>query len=247
VFPIYLLEDDATQRVEYEQIVKNTIMINEYAMELVIATDSPNQLMKQIDDPKEGLFFLDMEIGEDSQAGLKLAGKIREKLPFAQIVFITTHDELSFLTLERRIAPLDYILKDRNKDIIMQKIIKDINLAQKTLEAKVLQHQDVLGYKIGTRFFSVPMNEVIMLSTVKTRPGVVVLTAKNKQAEFPGNLNSYEEKYPQLFRCDKSALISLDCISNYDYQNKEITLAGDIKCGVSFRKSRELNKIMKNR
>lgn len=247
MFPIYLLEDDVTQQAEYERIIKNTIMINEYAMELVIATDSPKQLMKQMDNPKEGLFFLDMEIGEDDQAGLELASKVREKLPFAQIVFITTHDELSFLTLERRISPLDYILKDQSTDIIMQKIIKDINVTQKILEDEVSRYHDILGYKIGTRFFSVPMNEVIMLSTVKTRPGVVVLTAKNKQAEFPGNLNSYEEKYAQLFRCDKSTLISLECINNYDYQNREITLVGNIKCGVSFRKSRELNKILKNR
>lgn len=247
MFPIYLLEDDTTQQSEYERIIKNTIMINEYSMELVIATDSPNQLVEQIDDSKNGLFFLDMEIREDSQAGLKLASKIREKMPFALIVFITTHDELTLLTLERRISPLDYVLKDQGSDIIMQKIIKDINLAQTTLEAEVTHYHDVLVYKIGKRFFSVSMDDVIMLNTVKTRPGVVILTAKHRQAEFPGNLNSYEEKYPQLFRCDKSTLIRLDCIRNYDHQKKEVTLVGNIKCGVSFRKSRELNKILKRR
>lgn len=247
MFPIYLLEDSEIQRNAYERIVKNTIMINEYAMQVVIATDSPEELLAKIVNFKEGLFFLDMEIDEDNQAGLKLASKLREKIPFSQIVFITTHDELSFLTLERRISPLDYILKDQAEDIIMQKIIKDINVAQKTLVANVSQHQDILGYKIGARLFSVQMNDVVMLSTTKTRPGVVILTAKNRQAEFPGNLNSYEKKYPQLFRCDKSALINLECINNYDYQNKKITLVGGIQCGVSFRKSRELNKMLKNR
>jgi len=247
MFPIYLLEDDVTQRDEYARIINNTIMINEYAMQLVVASADPEVILDQVDNPKTGLFFLDMEIGENRQAGLELASQLRQQYPFVQIVFITTHDELSFLTLERRIAPLDYILKDQAPDIIMQKIIKDINIVQRNLEAEVQHHQELLGYKIGARFFSVPIGDVIMLNTAKARPGCVVLTAKNKQVDFPGNLNAFEQKYPQLFRCDKSALINLDYISSYDYQNKEVTLMEDIKCKVSFRKARELNKILKER
>jgi len=247
VFPIYLLEDNAVQRKEYERIINNTILINEYDMTLVVAAEDTAGVLSKMANSEEGLFFLDMEIGEDSQAGLKLASKIRAALPFAQIVFITTHDELSFLTLERRISPLDYILKDQPADAIMQKIIKDISVTQEMLKADAARHQEIFGYKLGKRFFSVPMKDVIMLSTTKERPGCVILTATNRQTDFPGNLNSFEKKYSQLFRCDKSALINLDRISNYDYQNRKVTLAADIECPVSFRKSRELNRLLKNR
>ncbi|AYJ37632.1 LytTR family transcriptional regulator DNA-binding domain-containing protein [Lactiplantibacillus paraplantarum] len=247
MFPIYLLEDDEAQRVEYISIIKNIIMIKEYDMQLVVATGDLQELMNNIVNSKEGLFFLDMEIGEQTQAGLNLADEIRQQLPFAQIVFITTHEELSFLTLERRIAPLDYILKEQGLDDIKQKIVKDIDATQTILKTETVQHKDILGYKIGTRFFSVPINDVIMLSTNKERPGSIRLTAKNKVADFPGNLNSFENKYSQFFRCDKSALVNVDYIDSYDYQKKELTMIDNIKCSVSYRKSRELNKILKKK
>ena len=222
-------------------------MIKEYDMQLVVATGDLQELMNNIVNSKEGLFFLDMEIGEQPQAGLNLADEIRQQLPFAQIVFITTHEELSFLTLERRIAPLDYILKEQGLDDIKQKIVKDIDATQTILKTETVQHKDILGYKIGTRFFSVPINDVIMLSTNKERPGSIRLTAKNKVADFPGNLNSFENKYSQFFRCDKSALVNVDYIDSYDYQKKELTMIDNIKCSVSYRKSRELNKILKKK
>ncbi|WP_241754281.1 response regulator [Lactiplantibacillus plantarum] len=198
MFPIYLLEDNEAQRVEYISIIKNIIMIKEYDMQLVVATGDLQELMNNVMNSKEGLFFLDMEIGEQTQAGLNLADEIRQQLPCAQIVFITTHEELSFLTLERRIAPLDYILKEQGLDDIKQKIVKDIDATQTILKTETVQHKDILGYKIGTRFFSVPINDVIMLSTNKERPGSIRLTAKNKVADFPGNLNSFENKYSQF-------------------------------------------------
>lgn len=246
MFPIYLLEDNEAQRVEYISIIKNIIMIKEYDMQLVVATGDLQELMNNVMNSKEGLFFLDMEIGEQTQAGLNLADEIRQQLPCAQIVFITTHEELSFLTLERRIAPLDYILKDQSADLITQRIIKDINVVQNELKKTNSQRKDVFNYKLGTRYFSLALDDVILLSTSKLRPGSVQLHAINKVAEFPGNLNALEEKYPQFFRCDKSSLVNLNHLRSFDYKEKELLLDGEIRCKASFRKSRELNKLLRD-
>ncbi|WP_262335653.1 LytTR family transcriptional regulator DNA-binding domain-containing protein [Lactiplantibacillus plantarum] len=51
-----------------------------------------------------------------------------------------------------------------------------------------------------------------MLSTNKERPGSIRLTAKNKVADFPGDLNSFEINTHQFFRCDKSSLINIDYV-----------------------------------
>nr|WP_262350752.1 LytTR family DNA-binding domain-containing protein [Lactiplantibacillus plantarum] len=138
-------------------------------------------------------------------------------------------------------------MKEQGLDDIKQKIVKDIDATQTILKTETVQHKDILGYKIGTRFFSVPINDVIMLSTNKERPGSIRLTAKNKVADFPGDLNSFENKYSQFFRCDKSSLINIDYVDSYDYQKKELTMIDNIKCSVSYRKSRELNKILKKK
>ncbi|MBA1395175.1 response regulator, partial [Lactobacillus sp. XV13L] len=122
MFPIYLLEDNQEQRNTYAQVINDTIMINELPMQLVCQTDSPNALLEAMAHNYQGLFFLDMEIENQKDAGLQTAITIRKQIPAAHIVFITTHGELSFLTLERKVAPLDYILKDYGSDHIKTNI-----------------------------------------------------------------------------------------------------------------------------
>ncbi|WP_232310820.1 LytTR family DNA-binding domain-containing protein [Pediococcus parvulus] len=84
-----------------------------------------------------------------------------------------------------------------------------------------------------------------MLYTVKERPGSVTVIAKNRQAEFPGNLNNLEEKYPNLFRCDKSYLVNLDHVRSFDAQARQLQFNQGLVCKVSFRKARDLTKLLK--
>lgn len=246
MFPVYLLEDDLIQQKLYRQIIENTIMINEYAMKLQIATDNIDEFEQQLSHVNQGLFFLDMEIGDDVKAGLKLAAKIREKVDFAQIVFITTHDELSFLTLQSRIAPLDYILKDYGPQEIQKHLIDDINLANQNYEQELYHHSCLFRYSVSDRYFSLSMNELIMLATDKNQPGIITLTAANRKATFPGNLNMLEAEYKNLFRCDKSYLVNLDQMKKFDARARILTFNDDSECKVSYRKAIELKRILKN-
>lgn len=69
MFSIYLLEDNVEQQAYYAKVIKNTIMINDYAMKLVCATNDVEKLESSILDQEQGLFFLDMEIGSQTDAG----------------------------------------------------------------------------------------------------------------------------------------------------------------------------------
>lgn len=240
MFPVYLLEDNEQQQATYQQIIENTIMINEYAMTLVCATANPAALLRTVENQQKGLFFLDMEIGVNCQAGLELALTIRQRIPFAQIVFVTTHEELAFLTLERKIAPLDYILKDQALSQIKQQMIDDILLAEKQNEAAAYHEKDLFSYKIGPRFFSLPLAEIICLYTTKDNPGHVNLLATNRQVDFLGNLNALAERYPMFFRCDKSYLVNLTNVADYDSKSRQLEFVDGSQTKVSFRKSREL-------
>ncbi|MFD1419877.1 response regulator transcription factor [Lactiplantibacillus songbeiensis] len=249
MFPVYLLEDNLNQQEQYSEIVNNTIVINNFSMELVLATDNVEELLNEIKNIKIGMFFLDMEINGDTTAGLKAATRVREQLPLAQIVFITTHEELSFLTLERRVAPLDYILKENTLEKIQTKISTDIINVQHQQQKTAYQEKLLFNYKIGSRFFSIPMEKVILVKTNKLTPGqlTVIASGLKREAEFPGNLNQFEKEYPNLFRCDKSFLINPEYISNYESKTKVLLLNNEISCKVSFRKSRELVKMLKQR
>ncbi|MFC6324100.1 response regulator transcription factor [Companilactobacillus baiquanensis] len=244
MFPIFLLEDNDVQRQRYKTFINNGIMINDAPMELKKAVATTEELFSD-PLPEQGLFFLDMEIDTNKTAGLEAATKIRHQVPLAQIVFITTHDELSIVTLERRIAPLDYILKDKGFEDIKKRINNDIQLVQVNTEKYTHYSQNLFGYKIGERYFSIIMDDVIMLMTEKNAPGKVTLIAKNQRAEFIGSLNSLEKQYSNLFRCDRSFLVNLENISSFDTSKKELLFVDGSTCKVSFRKTKELTEKLK--
>lgn len=65
--PIFICEDDAIQRHRLEDIIKKYVMIEDYDMEIVLSTDSPNDLLQYVDEHRDvrGLYFLDIDLGQE--------------------------------------------------------------------------------------------------------------------------------------------------------------------------------------
>lgn len=247
MFPVYLLEDNSIQRQKYAEYIKNGILINDANLELKSSTGTIEDFLNDYVPQEQGLYFLDMEIQANKLAGLNIAERIRKDTPLAQIVFITTHDELSLTTLERKIAPMDYILKDKGLEEIKQRITDDIELAQTNLQKYSHSSKDLLDYKIGSRYFSIMMDDLIMLYTQKDVPGRIFIVTKSQLAEFNGSLNTFEEEYPNLFRCNRSYLVNLENATTYDSRTRTLMFVDGSNCEVSFRKNKELIKILSNK
>lgn len=244
MYPIYLLEDNELQRNKYAEFIHNGILINDANMTLEVAAGTVDDFFKQYDSKRQALYFLDMEILDDKIAGLKIAERVRQNSPLSQIVFITTHDELSLTTLERKIAPMDYILKDNGLENIKQSITDDIEKTQQELREYNHLSKNVLDYKIGSRYFSILMDDVIMLYTNKDAPGRIFIVTKYQLAEFNGSLNTFEEDYPNLFRCNRGFLVNVDNAINYDSKTRVLSFIDGSTCEVSFRKNKELIKLI---
>lgn len=247
MFPVYLLEDNDIQRSKYAEFIKNGILINDANLELKVSSGTVDNFLANYVPQEQGLYFLDMEIQDDKLAGLNIAEKIRKDTPLAQIVFITTHDELSLTTLERKIAPMDYILKDKGLDEIKNRITDDIETAQSNLQKYSHSSKNLLDYKIGSRYFSILMDDIIMLYTQKDVPGRIFVITKNQLAEFNGSLNTFEKDYPNLFRCNRSYLVNLENATTYDSHTRTLAFIDDSTCEVSFRKNKELIKLLSNK
>lgn len=244
MFPVYLLEDNEIQRQKYAEFIKNGILINDANLQLKTVVGTVDAFFEAYQPQEQGLFFLDMEIDDNKLAGLNIAERIRRDAPLAQIVFITTHDELSLTTLERKIAPMDYILKDKGLEEIKHRITDDIQAAQLSLQKYSHSSKNLLDYKIGSRYFSILMDDIVMLYTQKDAPGRIFIVSKNQLAEFTGSLNTLETEYPNLFRCNRSYLVNLDNATTYDVKTRKLSFIDDSSCEVSFRKSKELTKIL---
>ncbi|BDR57739.1 DNA-binding response regulator [Xylocopilactobacillus apicola] len=247
MYPIYILEDNLEQQKAYANAVKNSIMINDLAMELICATDDPEILLNSIEQEHQGLFFLDMEINGIKEIGLQTAVLIRKQLPGAQIVFITTHNELSLLTLERKVAPLNYISKEYGADYIKQSIMADMLKTEELIKSEKYKKENLFIYRIGSHYFSIPIADLVYLTTadLPANSGRVSVRTVTKNADFHGNLSDLEKKYPMFFRCDKSYLVNLDMLESFDNSKRELYFRDGSTAYASFRKARELAKILK--
>ena len=114
---IYICEDIQKQRERIAYYVETAIMIEEYDMELKLATDDAGAFLQAVKKSKNtGLYFLDIDLGSGKN-GLELAREIREYDPRGFIVFVTSHSEMSLLTFQYKVEALDFIVKDDPQNI----------------------------------------------------------------------------------------------------------------------------------
>lgn len=109
---IFICEDDPKQRENMVTIIKNYIMIEEKPMEIALATDNPYEVLEQAKNMNDiGCYFLDIQLSTDIN-GIKLGSEIRKHDPVGNIIFVTSHSELTYLTFVYKVAAMDFIFKD---------------------------------------------------------------------------------------------------------------------------------------
>ena len=109
---IFVCEDDAVQRKSIVQIIKNTVLIEELDMQLILDTPNPYELLETVKTSQNtGIYFLDIDLKCDMN-GMKLAQQIRLYDPRCFIIFVTSHSELSYMTFQYRVEAMDFVLKD---------------------------------------------------------------------------------------------------------------------------------------
>ena len=95
---IYILEDDFQQQSRLESAIKSYGHETDTPYRLEIHGKS-EQLLEVISvKGSNQVFFLDIEIKEETKKGLEVAKAIREMDQSAVIVFVTTHSEYMPLT-----------------------------------------------------------------------------------------------------------------------------------------------------
>ena len=85
-------------------------MIEEKPMEIALATDNPYEVLEQAKNMNDIGYFLDIQLSTD------INGKIRKHDPVGNIIFVTSHSELTYLTFVYKVAAMDFIFKDDPAD-----------------------------------------------------------------------------------------------------------------------------------
>lgn len=192
--------------------------------------------------------FLDIQLDESkqSQAGLELAQKIQNINSRSQIIFITAHEELAFLTFQRRINPLDYIVKTTDQRKLQRRLTETLELAIRHLNKFDYIQKHTFKYKIGTRITNINFSNILYITTTKFPHKLKIVTV-NGQGEFSGNIKDIEQNYSFFFKISQSALINPHNIELINTKDRIVRFINGDKIRFSRSRTKELNKIYKDK
>lgn len=183
---------------------------------------------------------MDIDLGGGID-GIDVAQHIRNENEFAQIVFITSHQELALETLKRQISPLDYIVKDDETEKNQIENILKGRHDQTFVDRK--SNQRHLSFMIGSRNFRVDLTSIYFLETSVT-PHKVILYGEKMMYEFYGKMNDLERENPELLRVHKSFLINPEQVESVDYKLRTIQFPEEYSCSFPLAKAKLLKRTL---
>ncbi len=231
---IFVCEDDTVQRKSIVQIIKNTVLIEELDMQLILDTPNPYELLETVKTSQNtGIYFLDIDLKCDMN-GMKLAQQIRLYDPRCFIIFVTSHSELSYMTFQYRVEAMDFVLKDNPAEAKF-KIRECLLNALERYTLQTNKTHKLYTIEIGDRRISVDYNDILFFET-SSNIHKVILHAKDRQIEFSSTIKDIEKMLDDTFiRCHRSFLVNKNNIQEIDTKNRIIYFINGETCLMSTR------------
>lgn len=249
-YQILICDDDILQAQNIARYIENTqtILTNEEdengaAFAQPIITSTYNQAIEKISSEtiNGGIYFLDM-ILDHEKTGLDLAIRIKEKDQYAQIIFITTHDEMAYLTFQYHLDTLDYIIKTDNQAELQNRITQTIELAIRKLIGIKTINEATFSYKLGRYINKVNVSDILYIATTPVAHRLELVT-KNGISEFPGNIKEIATELPKLVKISQSYLVNPNNIKEIDLKMRVVSFGNNIKVPFARSKKRLLKRL----
>lgn len=244
MYPIIMCEDNAIQLQQLDTLVENYILFHSDLFKVELQAAKPQQVITYLEQeqPQNGIYFLDIDLQADID-GIQLATIIRQKDVQAEIIFVTTHDELAPLTLKRKVAALDFIAKDQPLDDYRKEIYDTLDYAKQIIDETRTVQKKGFSFEVGSQVYNLDKSEVVFVEASDI-PHRLNLSSTNGQFEFYGKLTELEAKYPFLFRISRSCLINPENIHHVDFSIREVGFADGTTRKFSIGKSKKLKSII---
>lgn len=190
--------------------------------------------------PLNSIYLLDIELSENAvdPTGIDLAEQIKQRDSQAKIIFVTNYRELSYLTYERRIGAVDYVVKDLAPEKLQARLNDTLSEVVTEIESQPVVAKK-FSYKMGRRVVTLPLSQVIALVTA-TNAHKLILVKDSGQAMISGTIGQVAADYPELWRISQSCLVNRQQIQEVNVHTNELVLTG----GLTVKYSRSLRQQM---
>ncbi|MGL6184538.1 MAG: LytR/AlgR family response regulator transcription factor [Clostridium chrysemydis] len=235
MFNIFICEDNKEQLDKIHKIIYNTILIENYDMEITLATKNPSELLEYLKSNKIklGIYFLDIDLSSEIN-GIQLAEEIRKNDPSGLIIFVTTHAEMSFLTFKYKIEAMDYIIKDNFEDL--RNRIKECLIYANKKYSKETSPDKIFSLRVEDKIMNINHNDIIYFETSKTIHRIIA-HCKDRQIEFYGKMKNLELELKEydFCRCHTSYIINKKKVIEINRKDRVALMNNGDECLISVR------------
>ncbi len=232
---IFVCEDNEIQRQIITQTIQDIILIEELDMKFILNIGDPYVLLEKVKNSQNtGVYFLDIDLGNNNINGMKLAQQIRLYDPRGFIIFLTAHSELSYMTFQYRVEAMDFILKDNPAEAKIK--IKECLLnAIERYTIQTNKTHKVYTIEVSGKKISVDYDDIFFFET-SNNIHKIILHAKDRQIEFSGTIKELACALGDNFiRCHRSFLVNKNNINEIDTKKRIIYFTNGENCLISTR------------
>lgn len=226
---VYICEDNPFHLEQMKQAIENCIAICDFDMIIAGTFYDPKQCLSSINyqKPLHGIYFLDIDLKSDIN-GIELAAELRKIDPRAFIVFITTHEEMSFVTFQYKVEALDFIIKDTTTSLY-----KNISGCLHNIISKQLalcpNETDKIHFSVHSKDYFICRNDIYYLDT--TNDHKYTVHHSSGFFETRGTLNDIMPKLgSHFFKAHRCCIVNIQHIAKLDTTNGCIWLDNNTSC-----------------
>lgn len=216
---VYVLEDQVEEQDLLHRLIinlSNELNINTQTTIHLFSDD--RELKQRLPEPSiDNVYILDLEIHGNKKAGLALSKIIRKHDHFANIIFLTVHDEFLLTTYKYQVEALDFIEKGHNT--IETDLKRDFI---RILEKKRQDSSESLTLPTSIGFINVPLENILYFQSAPNNTRHSILHTQDSQQLIKASLKSIEEQSQFFFRAHRSFLVNLQNITTIDIKTHSI-------------------------
>lgn len=239
---ILICEDNKIMLDIIHKAVANYTMIHDWDRVTIFPTNNATETLEIINSEKIDFFFLDIDLGNNEINGIELGRKIRDIDPFAKLIYITSHDNMQNIILQKMISPFAYILKNKER---LEKEIRSVLEAvysQYKKEITTNPNTNKIPIKIGTRQLFFHIDDILYFETFGNHKISIVLKDR-KNYSFYGKLSEIVQLNKKLIYCHKSYIMNIDNI--LEIEKDKIVFTNNVELLLSENSIRKIKKTIK--
>jgi two-component system, LytTR family, response regulator AgrA len=245
----FILADDREDALKStENYVKKLIEDKDINGEIIMSSTDPQKVVDYSSHRYDeiNIYILDINFNTDLN-GIMIAREIREREPYAYIIFLTAHVQLSMLTFKYKLKVFDFLIKPVSYNDLADCIVAVQEDLTRIFQYDIPESKMYIDLKSGYRDYHIQISDIIFVESFGSK---LIIHMSYGEIETYSTLRELEAMLSELstsfHRSHKSYIVNLEYVEYVDFQSQEILMStGDI-CLLSRTRKTSFKELMEN-